>query len=144
MTLVALRILQAAINNPAIQPETAIQIDDLVSRYHLELHPLETGSPEPLEALIDSLPLALPVESEHEVSAVNTLPKFKQALVEPLTEREQEVLHHIAAGLSNREIAKTLVVSLSTVKSHINNLYGKLGTLTRDEAIARAQELNLL
>lgn len=67
-----------------------------------------------------------------------------QALVEPLTERELEVLRLIAAGLSNQEIAHELVVALSTVKSHVNHTYGKLGVKSRTQAVARAQELDLV
>jgi LuxR family maltose regulon positive regulatory protein len=65
-------------------------------------------------------------------------------LVEPPSERELEVLRLIAAGLSNQEIADELVVALSTVKWHINNLYGKLGVSSRTQAVARAHEWHLL
>lgn len=65
-------------------------------------------------------------------------------LVEPLSEREQEVLRLIAVGLSNREIAEELVVAVSTVKWHINNVYGKLGVRSRTQAVARANQLGLL
>jgi LuxR family maltose regulon positive regulatory protein len=68
----------------------------------------------------------------------------EQALVETLTGRELEVLRLIAGGLSNREIAGQLVVAVSTVKSHINHLYGKLGAKNRIQAVARARELDLL
>ncbi|MFN2227266.1 MAG: LuxR C-terminal-related transcriptional regulator [Anaerolineae bacterium] len=71
-------------------------------------------------------------------------PANAPGLVEPLTEREMEVLRLIAAGLSNQEIAEALVLALSTVKWHINNLYGKLGVGSRTQAVARAQELHLL
>ena len=67
-----------------------------------------------------------------------------QALVEPLTERELEVLRLIAAGLSNQEIAHELVIALSTVKSHVNHVYGKLGVKSRTQAVARARELDLV
>lgn len=66
------------------------------------------------------------------------------ALVEPLSERELQVLRLIVAGLSNREIAEELVIAISTVKSHINNIYGKLDVKRRTQAIARSQELGLL
>jgi LuxR family maltose regulon positive regulatory protein len=65
-------------------------------------------------------------------------------LVEPLSEREIEVLRLLVAGLSNREIAGKLVLSLGTVKTHIHNIYGKLGARNRAEAIARTRELELL
>ncbi len=65
-------------------------------------------------------------------------------LVEPLSEREIEVLRLLVAGLSNREIAGKLVISLGTAKTHIHNIYGKLGTRNRPETINRARELELL
>jgi len=67
-----------------------------------------------------------------------------QPVIEPLSQRELEVLRLIAAGLSNQEIADQTYVALSTVKWHIRNIYGKLGVKSRTQAIARAQELNLL
>jgi LuxR family maltose regulon positive regulatory protein len=66
------------------------------------------------------------------------------ALVEPLSERELEVLQHIAEGLSNQEIASRLYLSLHTVKVHSRNIYGKLGVHNRTQAIARARALNML
>jgi LuxR family maltose regulon positive regulatory protein len=65
-------------------------------------------------------------------------------LAERLSEREIEVLQLIAAGLSNREIAQKLFIEVGTVKTHINNLYGKLEVHSRTQAIARARELRLL
>jgi len=67
-----------------------------------------------------------------------------QALVEPLSERELEILRLIAAGRSNPEIAELLYLSLNTVKWHAKNLYGKLQVGSRIEAVTRAQELELL
>jgi LuxR family maltose regulon positive regulatory protein len=63
---------------------------------------------------------------------------------QPLTEREQEILRLIAAGLRNQEIADHLSISAATVKRHIANTYGKLGVGHRTEALARATELKLL
>jgi len=65
-------------------------------------------------------------------------------LIEPLTERELEVLHLVAAGWTNQEIADKLVISVRTVKKHVENIHGKLGVRNRTEAGARARELNLL
>jgi LuxR family maltose regulon positive regulatory protein len=68
----------------------------------------------------------------------------EQALPEPLTPREQEILKLVAAGLTNREIAAQLVVSPETVKKHTASIYGKLGVRSRTQAAARARELGLL
>ena len=67
-----------------------------------------------------------------------------QSLVEPLSERELEVLRWIAAGLSNREIAAELVITEGTAKWHVNNILSKLQVNRRTEAVARARELGLL
>jgi len=67
-----------------------------------------------------------------------------QPLIEPLSERELEILGLIAAGLMNREIADRLFIAHGTVKRHINNIYGKLGVHSRTQAVARAGELGLL
>jgi len=66
------------------------------------------------------------------------------SLADPLSARELEVLRLIVAGMSNREIAEELFIAESTVKTHINNIYGKLEVQSRTRAIARANELNLL
>ena len=75
---------------------------------------------------------------------VELVPPAMTALVEPLSERELEVLRLAVAGLSNPKIAETLVIAVSTVKSHINHIYGKLGVESRIQAVTRAQELNLV
>jgi LuxR family maltose regulon positive regulatory protein len=65
-------------------------------------------------------------------------------LVEPLTERELEVLRLVAAGRSNRQIAAELYLALGTVKTHVHAIAGKLGAANRVEATVRARELGLL
>ena len=65
-------------------------------------------------------------------------------VVEPLTERERDVLRLLIAGRSNPEIAHTLFVEVNTVKTHLKSLYGKLGVHSRMQAAQRAQELGLL
>lgn len=65
-------------------------------------------------------------------------------LAGPLTPREVEILRLVAAGMQNQEIADHLVISLSTVKRHIANTYGKLNVGHRTAAIARASDLRLL
>jgi LuxR family maltose regulon positive regulatory protein len=71
-------------------------------------------------------------------------PGAGERISEPLSERELEVLALVASGKSNAEIAISLFVSLSTVKTHINNLYRKLEARSRTQAIARARELDLI
>jgi len=65
-------------------------------------------------------------------------------LIEPLTERELQVLRLIAQGLSNREIGERLFLALSTVKGHNQIIFDKLQVQRRTEAVARARELGLL
>ncbi|QBD74964.1 LuxR family transcriptional regulator [Ktedonosporobacter rubrisoli] len=65
-------------------------------------------------------------------------------LLEPLTAREQRVLHLLAAGRSTQEMAQILVVSHNTVKTHLRHLYNKLQVSSRTQALARARDLHLL
>lgn len=67
-----------------------------------------------------------------------------QPLVEPLSERELEILALIAEGLSNREVGERLYLALSTVKGHNRNIFDKLQVKRRTEAVARARELGLI
>lgn len=97
----------------------------------------EARSRNVLPAYVDRLLAAFGGEPEFAMPA-------HQALPEPLTPREQEVLQFVAAGLTNREIARQLVIATETVKKHLANIYAKLGTANRTEAAARARELDLL
>ena len=64
--------------------------------------------------------------------------------IEPLSEREIEVLELVAAGRSNAEIAGELYLSVGTVKAHVHHIFGKLLVRNRSQAVARARELHLL
>jgi LuxR family maltose regulon positive regulatory protein len=70
-------------------------------------------------------------------------PFNSEPLVEPLSEREREVLLLIAEGLSNQELAKRLYLSPHTIKVHTRNIYGKLGVTSRTQAVARGRALGL-
>ena len=67
-----------------------------------------------------------------------------QPLIEPLSERELEILQLIAEGLTNQEIGSQLYLSLNTVKAHTRNIYGKLGVNSRTQAAARGRTLGIL
>jgi LuxR family maltose regulon positive regulatory protein len=71
-------------------------------------------------------------------------PAENRCLVEPLSARELEVLHCMAAGLSNHEIAQHLVIAVSTVKRHVNHIFDKLGVKTRTRALAEARQAGLI
>jgi LuxR family maltose regulon positive regulatory protein len=71
-------------------------------------------------------------------------PADADALLDPLSEREVEVLRLVAAGHSNQTIARELVVAPSTVHSHVKNIYSKLDVHSRTQAVARAREIGLL
>jgi len=61
-----------------------------------------------------------------------------------ISPREQQVLQLVSAGLSNREIAARFSISASTVKTHLENIYRKLGVNSRTQAVAQAQALKLV
>jgi LuxR family maltose regulon positive regulatory protein len=65
-------------------------------------------------------------------------------LVEPLSQREVEILGHLAGGLSNQEIAQQLIISTNTVKTHTGNIYSKLGVHNRTQAVIKARALGLI
>jgi DNA-binding NarL/FixJ family response regulator len=71
-------------------------------------------------------------------------PAAAQDQVEPLTERELEVLRFAAQGLTNKAIAARLAVSDRTVQGHMANIYGKLAVATRTEAVTKALKLGWL
>lgn len=71
-------------------------------------------------------------------------PPHARPLIEPLSERELEVLRLLATGMSNPEIADELLVAVSTVRSHCKNIYGKLNVHKRWDAVQQAQELGLI
>jgi LuxR family maltose regulon positive regulatory protein len=104
-----------------------------------------------LSVYVDKLLAAFNDEQSQEANPLSTEqpqiqnPKSKiQNLVEPLSDRELEVLKLVAAGLSNSQIAARLIVTTGTVKTHVNHILGKLGVQSRTQAVARARALGLL
>jgi DNA-binding NarL/FixJ family response regulator len=74
----------------------------------------------------------------------NQAPASQGALVEPLSEREIEVLHQVATGASNREIAADLVIAEGTVKNHLTNILRKLEVADRAQAVLKARQLGII
>ncbi|MEZ4863458.1 MAG: LuxR C-terminal-related transcriptional regulator [Caldilineaceae bacterium] len=79
-----------------------------------------------------------------EMTGETIVPDANQLLIEPLSPRELEVLGLLAIGHTNQAVADELVIAVSTVKKHVNNIFGKLGVGSRTQAINRARELGLL
>jgi DNA-binding NarL/FixJ family response regulator len=71
-------------------------------------------------------------------------PSNSSALAEPLTPRELEVLQLIAEGMTNRQIAEALIISVGTAKFYTSQIYSKLNVSSRTQAVVRARELGLL
>jgi LuxR family maltose regulon positive regulatory protein len=79
-----------------------------------------------------------------EIDSLSPSLPISLSLAEPLSARELEVLRLIAGGKSNAEVARTLVIAISTVKTHTNSIFSKLQVSSRTQAIALARELQLL
>ena len=84
------------------------------------------------------------MQAEGDPALQHASPAVPQPLVEPLSARELEVLRLMATGKSNAEVAQTLVIAISTVKTHTNSIFGKLQVTSRTQAIALARDLELL
>ena len=65
-------------------------------------------------------------------------------IIEPLTEREREVLVHVSGMLNTAEVASEMYISVNTVKTHLRNIYRKLAAAHRNEAVRRARQLELI
>jgi LuxR family maltose regulon positive regulatory protein len=70
--------------------------------------------------------------------------KLTEPLIEPLSERELEVLRYLNTNLSTPEIAREMILAPSTIRTHVRNIYAKLGAHNRIEAIQKAKDLDLI
>jgi len=116
-------------------------LQNLLLRWHAHAdQPIAAKIKQYGERILAAFPAAVEPGSQR----TTTTPSVKQALVEPLSERELEVLQLVAQGLSNSQIADQLIVTVGTVKRHLNNIFGKLGVGSRTQALVRGRELQLL
>ena len=97
---------------------------------------------EQIDAALRAVAAGLQVEMADTRRSFEALDDAEQHVL--LTPRETEVLHWVSEGLSNKEIARELGISLHTVKFHLQSLLHKLGASTRTEAVTRAMRLKLL
>ena len=105
---------------------------------------LGTFDPDLQISLITYIENLLRSFAETPVSSTSNQKSPISHLIDPLSEREIEVLRLIAQGLSNPEIAGRLFVAVSTIKTHINNIFGKLGVKTRIQAVEKARGLKII
>lgn len=125
----------AAMRTSLTVEEASGMLERLATGGHLKVLDSEGG---PAYALLEK-------ERRPSLGAVSFIANGSpEPLVEPLSERELEVLTLLASGRSNREVARDLFVSVGTVKTHTNNIYRKLGVRNRAEALARARSLKLI
>ncbi len=115
-------------------------VDEGPPMAHLLYEALAQGiSPEYVPRLLAAFPVSEQDEdtsTEHQVD--------QSGLIEPLSDREIEVLQLIAKGLTNQEISNRLFLSMHTVKTHTRNIYSKLGAHHRAEAVAKARAYGIL
>lgn len=138
----ALTLLKLAIQRAEPEGYMRLFLDEGTPLVKLLVHLRET-SPEQL-AYLQTLLAALPEHEMTQPAGKEERPQRPQSLIDPLSERELEVLHLIAAGASNEEIAEQLVIAIGTVKRHVSNILGKLSVSSRSQAVARAQAIGLL
>jgi ATP/maltotriose-dependent transcriptional regulator MalT len=144
----ALQLVAYVVQEPASSQDTKARATHMRERLENALSPekvataMEQGARLDFDITLSRLLTELrSTQQEHSTADKRAV---VQASVEPLTERELEVLRYIAEGMSNYEIATRMFVGVSTVKTHINHLYSKLDVKSRTQAVARAQALNLL
>ncbi len=131
----------AAMHTSLTVDEASKMLDELTGKGHLKLQTedrvMAYALPERDRRLEQGEPSSLTESGPEGVGA-------QKPLDEPLSERELEILTLLASGRTNAEIAKDLFVAIGTVKSHVNNIYRKLGAANRAEAVTRAREMRLL
>lgn len=143
----SLALLKLVVHQPAAEHQTRRRAQTLIDTYvpaDSELSFTESAKPDDLAKTVSKIYLMLSTLDFEKIPATSIVEKKEQPLVEPLTQRELEVLQQMAEGLTNQEIAERLIVAIGTVKSYTSQIYGKLGVRNRMEAVARAKEIALI
>jgi LuxR family transcriptional regulator, maltose regulon positive regulatory protein len=130
----------------AAKPEGYIRtFDQGPSLDRLLAAPVRHGIYQPyLKQILAAIGISETIDQEKPESVDHERHVHGKGLVESLTERELEILHLMALGATNQAIAEQLVITIGTVKSHINHILGKFGAHNRTEAVARARETGIL
>jgi DNA-binding NarL/FixJ family response regulator len=144
----AVELLALSVHHPANEPPTRRRAEQLLVRAKALLSANvydaarvrgeEVGMDDMAQSILEQLRLMKDYPKPHLQYSAN------QLLVDPLTPRELEILYHMGAGLTSREIADQLIIGVSTVKKHITHIYNKLDASDRIKAINRARALELL
>jgi LuxR family maltose regulon positive regulatory protein len=157
-----LELLALALHHPAADHETKARTQQHLTRHQSSLPPAvfaaatQRGAASDLETVIVTVQSELSQMDEGgrmkdeerniKISPQSLHPSafIPQPLVDPLTPRELEVLHLIAEGLTNQQIAEKLIISVGTAKFYTSQIYSKLNVSSRTQAVAKARELGLL
>jgi predicted ATPase/DNA-binding NarL/FixJ family response regulator len=143
----AVALLTLIRQHPAIQEEISRRAEQQLEKNRSQMEAAEfaaavqRGEGWNLEAALTKLDAELTAVTERDATLTRA---DEQPLVEPLTDREQDILHLLARGYTNSEIAEELVLAVGTVKWYASQIYGKLGVSNRTEAAARARNLDLV
>ncbi len=124
--------LQSVLEHPASNVQHQKTADAIRSDHKLPLH----NKSQEFEAVLHKV--------QTELDNLMDKQAGEQALIEPLTPRELEVLELLVVGMSNPEIGEKLVIASGTVKAHTSNIYGKLGVANRAEAVAKSKDIGIL
>ena len=137
-----IELLTFALHHPASDYHTKERAQRLLTRYQVSEATQKTSTKADFDAVTTVLLDELQIPENSRLT--RHTPQAYWTLIEPLSERELEVLTLIADDLSNREIADKLFLSVATVKWYLTHIYSKLGVQNRTLAIMRARQLNLL
>jgi DNA-binding CsgD family transcriptional regulator len=140
---VAVELIAFCLHHPALHADTHQHIEGLLHEAHEQLPLVSKKSRKPVEVVTELLTLFPQMWPELTGDRYEPAPA-NQVLIEPLTPRELEVLSLLGAGHSNPQIARQLVVTIGTVKSHTHRVFAKLGVRTRTQAVLKAKALKLI